>query len=555
MKIVIVCDIPEWAIGHLAQSVTKYNDRHDIRLLYVHPRDAGDKDIQQAFIKHIKDFNPDLIDFEYFRTAGQLIEALPDLRKYKLVLMHHNMRTKALYMWDWQNNPDLDKPKLKIDKVLAHCNKTKQLLEDGGFAKDVEVIRYGFDHKFWQYHGVEPEEEMIGYAGRVVPWKGLKEVAEVGEELKYPVMFMGKQDKADYWNEILKDNLRFDFMDCPDDERINFYKNITIFVQNSKDGYEEGPMPMMEAMACGVPVITTPAGQAGYEEGIFRDGHNCLMIDHEDKKGLKEAVERLMKDKELRNTLRKNGWNTVKNMTEEKMAKHYSKIWNKVLYPDHELASVIIPATYDRIEQVNQIVKAITLQSYPNIEIVLAWDEEKKEDYGFSKKEFNITIKEVWTEMDKEKYPYNLAMARNLAIIEAEGEYLIFNDSRLKPDEGAVMMFVEAIKNLSLMAEGGTKKVWFFGNKGSNKKDFIENFSAIYREHLIHAGMFCERINRYGGMTQEIRSRWSKQKGEFQYIEMAAAEEIKSSKRSPQRREHIVGSKLKLYKMYGDERI
>lgn len=556
MKIAIVCDIPEWAIGHLAQSVAKYNDRHKIKLLYVHPRDAEDKDIQSVFLKQILDFNPDIIDFEYFRTAGQLIEALPELRRFKKVLMHHNMRDKALYMWDWQNNPELaDKIKLKIDKVLAHCNKTKRMLEDKGYAKNVEVIRYGFDHSYWTYNEKEPEEFTLGYAGRVVPWKGLKEIAEVAKELNVPLEMMGKQDKQDYWDTIPKDKLRFNFLDCPDEERVNFYHNISVFVQNSIDGYEEGPMPMLEAMACGVPVITTPAGQAGYDEGIFRDNYNCLMVQFGDKEGLKRAIQTLKDDPELRSKLRSNGWNTVKNMTEEKMARDYSKIWNKLVYPDHGLASVIIPATYDRIDQIKEIMKAMTLQSYPNIEVILVWDEQKKEDYGFDRKEYDLTIKELWTEMDKTKYPYNLAMARNMGIIESEGEYLMFNDSRLKPDENAIMMFVEAIKSASALSSSGTKKVWFFGEKGSNKESFVENFSAVSRQWLIEIGMFCERIDRYGGMTQEIRSRWSKNKGEFIYIPQAVSEEIKSSGRSSQKRQDIVNSKLKLFKMYGDEKL
>ena len=78
MRIVICSDVPNWAIGHLAQSVEKFNDRHQIKMMYVHPRDAGEKSTQENFLREIKDFNPDIIDFEYFRTAGQLVEAIPE---------------------------------------------------------------------------------------------------------------------------------------------------------------------------------------------------------------------------------------------------------------------------------------------------------------------------------------------------------------------------------------------------------------------------------------------------------------------------------------------
>lgn len=554
MKIAFVCDSPDWAIGHLAESVAKYNKQHQILMLYVHPRDAGEVPIQQSFLKQIEEFKPDLIDFEYFRTASQLIEALPQLHKYKIVLMHHNMRTKALYSADWQNNPEIKSPHLKIDKVLAHCNKTKMLLEDAGYAKNVEIIRYGFDHDFWTYTEKEPEELTLGYSGRVVPWKKLKEIAEVAVELKYPLEIMGKLDKADYWDTIPRESLRYNFMDCDDKDRADYFREITVFVQNSIDGYEEGPMPLMEAMACGVPVITTPAGQAGYEEGIFKDRENCLLIPFDDKEALKTAVQELMSNKELRDKLRRKGWETVKNMTEEKMARSYSKIWNKVVYPDYELASIIIPTTYDRHDQLLEVLKAMKTQTYPNIEAVIAYDEEVQPS-KINRELYEFPIKEVWTDMDKKKYPYNLAMARNKAVIEAEGSILILNDSRLKPDENAIMMFVEAVKNASAISLGGSKKVWFFGDKGAQKTSFVENFSAIRKEHLVNIGMFNERINRYGGMTQDIRNRWSKNKGVFSYLGLAVCEPTASSHKSTSKRQDIVKTKLKLYKMYGEDQV
>ena len=154
------------------------------------------------------------------------------------------------------------------------------------------------------------------------------------------------------------------------------------------------------------------------------------------------------------------------------------------------------------------------------------------------------------TEMDKEKYPYNLAKARNLAIIEAEGKYLIFNDSRLKPEQDIIRQFVQRLED-SLSG----KKRWIFGDKGGGKNSFVENFSATKRQDIIEFGMFPEFIMQYGGMTQEIRNRWKKQGGEFIYHPTAMAEEIKSSKMTDKKRLDIVKSKNLINKLWGDERI
>ena len=187
-----------------------------------------------------------------------------------------------------------------------------------------------------------------------MPWKGLKEIAEIGEELGYPVEVMGKQDKPDYWNEIPKDNLRFSFFECPDEDRPAAYQNMTIYVGNSEDDYEEGTLPFLEALACGVPVVTTPNGVA---RDIIKDGENGLLVPFQDKEALKVAIKRLMEDEELRKKLREGGWNTVRHMTEEKMAWEYGKLLHEIGHHE-ETVSVIIPATYDRAEQVKDILTA-----------------------------------------------------------------------------------------------------------------------------------------------------------------------------------------------------
>ena len=302
-------------------------------------------------------------------------------------------------------------------------------------------------------------------------------------------------------------------------------------------------------MACGVPVITTPTGQMGILEGYARNESTCLIVPCNDYKALRLAINRLMKDSNLRKSLRLGAFEIVKHMMEEKMAKEYEKVWYNVVYPEHKLVSVIIPATYDRLNQVNERLTALDNQTYPNVEAVVIWDEVEKEETTFKERE--LPIKQLYTG----KEGYNLAMARNLGVIEAAGEILVFNDSRLCPLEDTVYNFVNAVENAGAINEGGCKKVWFNGKKGdSTKVAFVENFSAVRRDFCIAFGSFNERITKYGGATQEIRTRWVSQGGKFSFLESAKAKEIKSAKHPPALRNQIKDSKLLLYKMYGEDR-
>jgi len=524
MRVLIVSDTPRdgWAIGKLSDAIIRHNPQLEMDFVAVHPKEV-DRDIGE--FKKLLEKQPDIIHFQYWRTTQQIFERMPELLNYKTIQTHHNQKNTLSVDWN----------KLNIDKHIVHTEKNKQQLIDAGY-KDVQIIQHGIDLDYFTYNDKYGDETYIGYVGRVVPWKGLKEIAWATNQNDLKVLGMGRVDKPNYWAEIpLEDRniIDFTYNNVKDEERINAYREMMCYVGNSIDNLEEGTLPLLEAMATGVPVITTPSGEAA---DIINDGENGLIIPFENKEALKVKIKILKDDKKLREKLRKNAWQTIKNFTEEKMAREYSQVYLKLNF-DKSLVSVITPC-YNNLEQLKEIYEVLEEQNYPIAEWIIC-DDNSSEDIALFASEVRNKASFSVSYINTLKDGYNLAMARNMGIIESRGKYLWFVDSRMKPAHNSLEEFMKRIK----------KNIWLFGNKGGNKKHFVENFSLVSRKDLIKSGMFCERIDKYGGMSQEVRERWQSQDKTVKYCPTAQAEQIKGSHLTNERRADIIKMKNKLYKM------
>jgi len=102
-----------------------------------------------------------------------------------------------------------------------------------------------------------------------------------------------------------------------DSELAAFYRSCDVFVCTS---FIEGfGLPGLEAMACGVAVITTACG--GVSE--YASNTNCLMVSPGDSRAIAQSIVRLREDRALRSRLRGNALETSSLFPVEKMNAGY----------------------------------------------------------------------------------------------------------------------------------------------------------------------------------------------------------------------------------------
>jgi glycosyltransferase involved in cell wall biosynthesis len=521
MRILIVIDKNGTAIWRLADSVKRNLPQHEVVILPIHPK-GNDVEVMAEAQKLMAWC--DIIDIHYWKSGQILRTSFPkEFDEKPRVLFHFNP-------YDARSEENSCYNKVVVGNSSIHV--------DVPYAT---LIPYGINLNFFKFNGGYTEEKVVNMAvNRIEGKKGVLEVAQACKELGYKFRLVGRVSKPDYMAKVLEagGNLIEFKENATDEELREVYYSSAIHVCNSTDGYESGTLPVLENMAVGVPVLTR---SVGHIPDLY-DGANMVINESqpEEVEALKFKLKEIMENREWRLKLREKAWDTVKNRDERRMALDINRLYYSIYKPQFPLVSIVIP-TRDHLRSLVDCLVGAASQDYEKKEIILvdSGDISAEPLVEQVRRSSPVTIKYI-------RFPhrgtYSLAEARNRGIIEADGEYITFCDDRIKMESGAVSAFVAYADS----------NYWLWGQKDGVSKGFVENFSFVSREGLIRGGMFCERMQWYGGMTQEIRERFEKRLNfTFIFVEEAKATGISRSRSKLSRMESIIEAKYLLYKMYG----
>ena len=211
-------------------------------------------------------------------------------------------------------------PEAKIDVVYQGCDPAFSA-PIGNEELDEVARRYSLPQQFILYVGsIEERKNLMLVA---------KAIASRPSAFSHKIVAVGK--RTPYVDEIrqyleangIADRILF-FHKVPFADLPSFYRLADAFVYPSR--IEGFGIPMLEAISSGLPAIGC-TGSCLEEAG----GPHCIYVDPDDAQAMSAALCRVVSDKELRETMIREGYKYARNFTDEVLAGKVHETYSSIL--------------------------------------------------------------------------------------------------------------------------------------------------------------------------------------------------------------------------------
>jgi len=205
----------------------------------------------------------------------------------------------------------------RCDNILVPYHELKNELEKAGVRSEIKIAKLGVDiEKFSPTNdkrlskekiGIKNNKTVIGYVGRISKEKNVKILLKAFKKLenqqKFHLLIVGDGNKelVEPFKEI-KNCTVTGFVDNVQD----YLKAMDIFVMPSLT--ETSSLATLEAMSCGIPVITS---KVGFMKSYIISNHNGLFFPRNKATMLAIKIEKILREQELRQKLSQNARKTI----------------------------------------------------------------------------------------------------------------------------------------------------------------------------------------------------------------------------------------------------
>lgn len=221
------------------------------------------------------------------------------------------------------SNPNM----LKSSKILSKFSQKCEITPFGISNREIEKkLDENLQKQIKEKYG-----DYILFVGRLIYYKGVHVLLSAIKDLDINLVIIGtgkleKSLKKQVKNLGIEKRVFF-LENKPRKELINFFSQAKIFVLPSIFKSEAFGLVLLEAMACGVPVISTELGTG--TSFVNSDGETGYVVEKDNVKKLKQAIEKILDNREIdfkNNCLKR----IEENFTFEKFIEDYKKVYENV---------------------------------------------------------------------------------------------------------------------------------------------------------------------------------------------------------------------------------
>ncbi len=297
-------------------------------------------DFFKLFKKLSKEFN--IIDFHHSFPLGDLAIFL--FRPRAKLILHYHSDIVRQRIFNFLLNPLIFNTLKRAQKIIVSSpNILKNSPYLKNFQKKCEVIPCGVDIKKLQDEVNQEEVEKIKerhgefvlFVGRLNYYKGLEYLIESMEKLSAKLLIIGEgPQKKNLEFRIKNLGLKNRIYFLPfqkEKELLNYYRACSVFVLPSTFKSEAFGLVLIEAMACGKPVISTELGTG--TSFVNRNGVTGFVVPPKNSKALALAIKKILEDKKLAQEFGQNAFErAASEFSLEKMLEKISAVYGSILF-------------------------------------------------------------------------------------------------------------------------------------------------------------------------------------------------------------------------------
>ncbi len=259
-----------------------------------------------------------------------LIAFIRSRHKAKLVITHHGDTVgrellKLLVLPWWR---------AAMDRAAAIIVGSRSLAESSDelrpYRQKWEIIPFGIDYSFLQSNGppLTYKPPIVLYAGRLVPWKGVKCLIEAMHDIDATLLIVGDGPQRKELEACSNPDTHF-LGPLPQSELGKYYRAARVFVLPSVSRNESFGFVQLEAMYFGCPVINTDL-RSGVPE-VSQDGVTGITVPPGDPVALRKAIRAILENDEMRDKFSENAKQRAREFSLEAMTSRTLELYKSVV--------------------------------------------------------------------------------------------------------------------------------------------------------------------------------------------------------------------------------